>query len=235
MSKIILALDFSCKNELEDLMNKVTPDLCKLKVGKELYMSLGPQIVDELIDKGFDIFLDLKFHDIPNTVYKACYAASEKGIWMLNVHTSGGRDMLIAATNAIKDSKNNPYLIGVTMLTSLDSKDLKEIGFSESLLQNVLNLSTLAKMCGLNGVVCSPLEVEIITHKFGKDFIKVTPGIRLAGQDSTDQKRFTNPLDAIQRGSTYLVIGRSITNSSDPKYHLETLNNEIKRFISYNE
>ena len=125
MSKIILALDFSCKNELEDLMNKVTPDLCKLKVGKELYMSLGPQIVDELIDKGFDIFLDLKFHDIPNTVYKACYAASEKGIWMLNVHTSGGRDMLIAATNAIKDSKNNPYLIGVTMLTSLDSKDLK--------------------------------------------------------------------------------------------------------------
>ena len=226
--KIIVALDFSSTEQVYAFTDRVDPGLCRLKVGKELFTHAGPDLVRSLVDKGFDIFLDLKFHDIPNTVAKACTAAAELGVWMMNIHASGGRPMMEAAYEALTKRKGRrPLLIGVTVLTSLDRNDLNEMGILSSPAEQVLRLARLAQVSGLDGVVCSPQEVKVLRGELGKKFLLVTPGIRPAGSDRGDQKRVMTPVDAIQAGSNYLVIGRPITQADDPVMVLNTINQEI--------
>ena len=226
--KIIVALDFSSTEQVFAFTDRVDPGLCRLKVGKELFTHAGPDLVRSLVDKGFDIFLDLKFHDIPNTVAKACTAAAELGVWMMNIHASGGRPMMEAAYEALTKRKGRrPLLIGVTVLTSLDRNDLNEMGILSSPAEQVLRLARLAQVSGLDGVVCSPQEVKVLRGELGKKFLLVTPGIRPAGSDQGDQKRVMIPVDAIQAGSNYLVIGRPITQADDPVKVLNTINQEI--------
>ena len=226
--KIIVALDFSSTEQVFAFTDRVDPGLCRLKVGKELFTHAGPDLVRSLVEKGFDIFLDLKFHDIPNTVAKACTAAAELGVWMMNIHASGGRPMMEAAYEALTKRKGRrPLLIGVTVLTSLDRNDLNEMGILSSPAEQVLRLARLAQVSGLDGVVCSPQEVKVLRGELGKKFLLVTPGIRPAGSDRGDQKRVMTPVDAIQAGSNYLVIGRPITQADDPVMVLNTINQEI--------
>ena len=223
ISPIVIALDFKDKTSTLNLVNQLQPDLCRLKVGKELFVRCGPDLVKELIDKGFDIFLDLKFHDIPNTVAAACQAAADLGVWMVNVHASGGRKMMQAACEAIAGSSHQPLLIGVTVLTSLSREDIAEIGLDIEPQQQVLRLAKLAKDSGLDGVVCSPLEAALLKQQVAEDFCLVTPGIRPAGSDTGDQQRIMTPAKALQAGSDYLVIGRPITASSDPLKSLQEI------------
>lgn len=201
--------------------------MCKLKIGKELFTLAGPTLVRQLIDKGFDVFLDLKFHDIPNTVARACKVAADMGVWMLNVHALGGRNMLLAAREALEATENRPLLIAVTILTSMGKQDLEEIGLRGDPEDNVLRLAGLTQEAGLDGVVCSSREVNSLRQAQGKAFTLVTPGIRPAGSDAGDQKRIMTPMDAIQAGSDYLVIGRPVTQASDPVQTLRTINSEI--------
>ncbi len=223
ISPVVIALDFKDKVSTLNLVNQLQPDLCRLKVGKELFVRCGPDLVKELIDKGFDVFLDLKFHDIPNTVAAACQAAAELGVWMVNVHASGGRKMMQAAREAIADSSHQPLLIGVTVLTSLSREDIAEIGLDIEPQQQVLRLAKLAKDSGLDGVVCSPLEAALLKQQVAEDFCLVTPGVRPAGSDIGDQQRIMTPAKALQAGSDYLVIGRPITASSDPLKSLQAI------------
>ncbi len=223
ISPVVIALDFKDKVSTLNLVNQLQPDLCRLKVGKELFVRCGPDLVKELIDKGFDVFLDLKFHDIPNTVAAACQAAAELGVWMVNVHASGGRKMMQAAREAIADSSHQPLLIGVTVLTSLSREDIAEIGLDIEPQQQVLRLAKLAKDSGLDGVVCSPLEAALLKQQVVEDFCLVTPGVRPAGSDIGDQQRIMTPAKALQAGSDYLVIGRPITASSDPLKSLQAI------------
>jgi orotidine-5'-phosphate decarboxylase len=226
-SRIIVALDFSSERQVMDFTAQLEPSMCKLKVGKELFTLAGPTLVRQLIDKGFNVFLDLKFHDIPNTVARACKVAADMGIWMLNVHALGGRNMLLAAREAIETTTTPPLLIAVTILTSMGQQDLQEIGLSGNAEDNVLRLAALTQEAGLDGVVCSSREVSCLRQAQGETFTLVTPGIRPAGSDAGDQKRIMTPTDAIQAGSNYLVIGRPITQSRDPVQTLETINSEI--------
>jgi orotidine-5'-phosphate decarboxylase len=223
--RIIVALDFDCANHALDLVAKLDPRLCRLKVGKELFTIAGPQLVEKLTRSDFDVFLDLKFHDIPNTVSKACKAAASMGVWMLNVHALGGRKMLQAARDALPNSATK--LIAVTLLTSMDRNDLKDIGLQGEPDQIVQRLALLTKDCGLDGIVCSALEAENLRNKMGNDFCLVTPGIRPANGNLDDQKRVTTPLQAIKNGADYLVIGRPITQAKDPLLALQQLNQEI--------
>jgi len=226
-SRIIIALDFSSEKQVLDFTAQLEPSMCKLKVGKELFTLAGPTLVRQLIDKGFDVFLDLKFHDIPNTVACACKVAADMGVWMLNVHALGGRNMLLAAREALEGNGNRPLLIAVTILTSMGQQDLQEIGLSGNPEDNVLRLAALTHDAGLDGVVCSSREVSSLRQAQGETFTLVTPGIRPAGSDAGDQKRIMTPTDAIQAGSNYLVIGRPITQARDPVQTLETINTEI--------
>ncbi|MCC8997092.1 MAG: orotidine-5'-phosphate decarboxylase [Nitrosomonas sp.] len=213
--RIIVALDFDHAKTALDFCKKLSPQLCRLKIGKELFTAAGPAIIEKLTHQGFDIFLDLKFHDIPTTVAKACKAACELGVWMINVHASGGRKMLMAAREAVP--QNSTRLIAVTVLTSLNEHDLHEIGFSNSPQELVLKLAHLTQDCGLNGVVCSAQETTALRKELGRNFCLVTPGIRLIDNIKTDdQERVTTPHQAIANGSDYLVIGRPITQSPDP-------------------
>lgn len=223
ISPVVIALDFKDKASTLNLVNQLQPDLCRLKVGKELFVRCGPDLVKELIDKGFDVFLDLKFHDIPNTVAAACQAAAELGVWMVNVHASGGRKMMQAAREAITASSHQPLLIGVTVLTSLSREDIAETGLDIEPQQQVLRLAKLAKDSGLDGVVCSPLEAALLKQQVAQDFCLVTPGVRPAGSDIGDQQRIMTPAKALQAGSDYLVIGRPITASSDPLKSLQAI------------
>ncbi len=223
ISPVVIALDFKDKVSTLNLVNQLQPDLCRLKVGKELFVRCGPDLVKELIDKGFDVFLDLKFHDIPNTVAAACQAAAELGVWMVNVHASGGRKMMQAAREAIADSSHQPLLIGVTVLTSLSREDIAEIGLDIEPQEQVLRLAKLAKDSGLDGVVCSPLEAALLKQQVAEDFCLVTPGVRPAGSHIGDQQRIMTPAKALQAGSDYLVIGRPITASSDPLKSLQAI------------
>ncbi len=221
MSEIIIALDLDRKKALE-IAKELDPTLCKLKVGSELFTSSGPEIIEELKKLGFDIFLDLKFHDIPNTVASAVKVACNLGIWMTNVHASGGKQMMMSAVQALnKDIR--PILIGVTVLTSIGKIEAKNININ-TIEDHALSLAVLAKDSGLDGVVCSPKEVKKIKEICGKDFIAVTPGIRL-GNSEDDQNRVSSPKEAIQNGSDFLVIGRPITKSNQP---LKTLDSIIK-------
>ncbi len=226
-SRIIVALDFSSEKQVLEFTSQLEPSMCKLKVGKELFTLAGPELVRRLVESGFDVFLDLKFHDIPNTVARACKVAADLGVWMLNVHALGGRDMLVAARETLEISSNRPLLIAVTILTSMGQEDLQEIGLSGTPEDNVLRLANLTKEAGLDGVVCSSREVANLRQTLGEAFTLVTPGIRPAGSEAGDQKRIMRPVDAVQAGSNYLVIGRPITQSSDPIQTLHTINTEL--------
>jgi orotidine-5'-phosphate decarboxylase len=199
-----------------------------VKVGKELFVAAGPAVVARLQERGFEVFLDLKFHDIPNTVAGACRCAARLGVWMLNVHASGGEAMMRAAREAVDSVSRPPLLIGVTILTSLGDGDLGQIGFSGSAMDNVLRLARLARASGLDGVVCSAQEALAIREAAGADFVLVTPGIRLPEGDKGDQSRVVTPVDAVRRGANYLVIGRSITHSKDPAATLESIRKSLE-------
>jgi orotidine-5'-phosphate decarboxylase len=224
--RIIVALDFAGAEQALALTAKLDPALCRVKVGKELFTAAGPQVVEKIMSKGFEVFLDLKFHDIPNTVANACKAAAGLGVWMINVHALGGKRMLFAAREAVP--VGTVRLIAVTLLTSMERTDLNEIGLNEDPQQVVQRLALLAGDCGLDGVVSSALEVPGLRKIMGKDFCLVTPGIRPIDVSVDEQKRITTPRQAIENGSDYLVIGRPITQARDPISMLQRLNEEIE-------
>ncbi len=231
-SRIIVALDFPSAGEALALARRLDPTSCRLKIGKELFTLGGPQLVERLQSCGFQIFLDLKFHDIPHTVARACTAAAELGVWMINVHALGGRAMLAAAREAVHHSPQPPLLVAVTLLTSLADEDLRELGLQGTVLDNVARLAALARDCGLDGVVCSPREAGVIKASCGSGFLCVTPGIRPANAAHQDQKRTATPRQAIDNGADYLVVGRSITAASDPMAALHALQQELSADIA---
>ncbi len=214
-SPIIVALDMESEKAL-DLAKKLNPQECKVKVGSQLFTADGPIIIDKLNELGFDIFLDLKFHDIPNTVKKAVEVAIKMGVWMLNVHSLGGKEMLRAAYEVVEKVSIKPLLVGVTVLTSLNDKSLKEVGLGLNTEDQVLLLAELCQTEGLNGVVCSANELSVLRKHLEEDFLLVTPGIRSSGQESDDQKRISTASEAISNGADYIVIGREISNEIDP-------------------
>ena len=225
--KIIIALDYSTAEPALALADRLEPKLCRLKVGKELFTAAGPALVDKLIARGYGVFLDLKFHDIPNTAAQACRVAASLGVWMINVHALGGRKMLAAARDAVDKSEHQPKLIAVTLLTSMAKEDLADIGITATPAEMVLRLATLARDSGLDGVVCSALEAALLRRQFGGEFCLVTPGIRQAKDNHDDQSRVMTPQAALQAGSSYLVIGRPITQAKDPLQALLDINQEI--------
>ena len=225
ISPIIIALDLDYEDSLE-FAKKIDPEHCRLKVGSQLFTQKGPQIIEELSALGFDIFLDLKFHDIPNTVASAVEVASEMGVWMLNVHTSGGSKMMEAARLAANKSVNPPLVIGVTILTSLNQADMNELGV-KSIANQINDLASLAHKSSLDGIVCSAGDVKNIKSLLGEDFLTITPGIRSINAPKDDQSRVSSAKQAIEDGSDYLVIGRPITRSSDPLKSLEIFLKEI--------
>lgn len=216
-SPVIVALDFNTRAEALHLARQLSPDDCRMKVGKTLFTREGPDVVKALQDMGFDVFLDLKFHDIPHTVAGAVGAAAELGVWMVNVHASGGAAMLCAAREAANSVATPPLLIAVTVLTSSDENTLREIGVEHDLAVQVERLAALSANCGLDGVVCSVREVAALKNLFGKAFLTVTPGIRLPGNAQDDQTRVETPASAKASGSDYWVIGRPITRADDPQ------------------
>ena len=221
--RIIVPLDVPDTDAALALAARLDSKLCRVKVGKELFVAAGPAVVARLQERGFEVFLDLKFHDIPNTVAGACRAAARLGVWMMNVHASGGEAMLRAAREAIETVARPPLLIAVTVLTSLADKDLAQIGLAGSLLDNVERLARLARASGMDGVVCSAQEAPLIRNAAGEDFILVTPGIRLTSDSKDDQARIVTPVEAVRLGANYLVIGRSITQAADPAATLASI------------
>ncbi|HEC17731.1 MAG TPA: orotidine-5'-phosphate decarboxylase [Gammaproteobacteria bacterium] len=226
--RIIVALDFPSSDSALQLARRLDASQCRVKVGKELFTRAGPALVEQLQQMGFEVFLDLKYHDIPNTTAQACLAAAELGVWMVNVHALGGRRMMGAAREAIDKASHRPLLIAVTILTSLDSDELHEIGLSGSPADNVLRLARLAESAGLDGVVCSAKEVSTLRQVVADNFQLVTPGVRPAGAAVGDQKRVTTPQEAMQLGSSYLVVGRPITQAEDPLAALAAINASIE-------
>ncbi len=227
-SKIIVALDFSTAAEAIALAEQLDPAACRVKVGKELFTRSGPESVEKLVALGFDLFLDLKYHDIPNTVARACEAAADLGVWMVNVHASGGRRMMESAREALARREEAPLLIAVTVLTSMDRGDLSEIGLESDPAEQVVRLARLAQQSGMDGVVCSPREITPLRMELGSDFRLVTPGIRPAGSATGDQKRIMTPAEAVSLGSDWLVIGRPITAAEDPLAALNAINQELE-------
>lgn len=226
-NRIIIALDMASADEVMSLLRQLDPASCRVKVGKELFTRYGPTLVREISGMGFDIFLDLKFHDIPNTVNKAVAAAAELGVWMLTLHAAGGADMLRAAHEAIANSEHKPLLVAVTLLTSLEQDDLAVQGVQRTPLEQVQRLASLAQECGMDGVVCSAAEAGELRKLLRKDFLLVTPGIRPQGDTANDQKRIVTPAAAVQQGSDYLVIGRPITRAREPLEKLSQIQQEI--------
>lgn len=226
-SPIIIALDYPNLAQALEFAAQVDPHQCRLKVGKELFTRCGPALVDKLVGQGFDVFLDLKFHDIPNTVARACVAAADLGIWMLNVHALGGRKMMEAARTALSAQRRPPVLLAVTILTSLDEQDISEIGLAGTVAQNVIQLASLAQQAGMDGVVCSPRELAGVRQSSGAQFCLVTPGIRPRDSATDDQKRTMTPIEALREGADYLVIGRPITAAADPAQALRAIQSEI--------
>lgn len=227
-SKIIVALDYANAKDALSLVDQLDPTQCKLKVGKELFTAAGPALVEQLVAKDFKVFLDLKFHDIPNTVKKACKTASDLGVWMLNVHASGGSAMMQAALEGVDQSNENPYLIAVTVLTSMNQATLSEIGIQIPVQEQVLRLATLTQTAGLHGVVCSAQEATLLRQHTNPDFLLVTPGIRPANASKDDQSRIVTPPDALNQGASYLVIGRPITQAEQPQKALEAILQSIQ-------
>ena len=227
-AKVVVALDFDNKQDALAFVDKIQPSDCRLKVGKEMFTYFGPEFVKELVDRGFDVFLDLKFHDIPNTVAKAVTAAAELGVWMVNVHASGGLKMMQKAKEALKQYGDKaPLLIAVTVLTSMEESDLKTLGIDKTPAEQVDYLAKLTKQAGLDGVVCSAWEAESLKQTLGQDFKLVTPGIRPTGASVNDQKRIMTPEQAVGVGVDYLVIGRPITKAEDPHAVLQQINESL--------
>jgi len=227
--KIIVALDYADASAALALVARLDPVLCRLKVGKELFTVAGPELVRALVARGFEVFLDLKFHDIPNTVAAACRAAAGLGVWMLNVHASGGRRMMTAAQEALAELPQPPLLIAVTVLTSMSAEDLGEVGVSDAPADQVLRLARLTQQCKLDGVVCSAQEAALLRAELGADFRLVTPGIRPAGSEVGDQRRVMTPTEALRAGATDLVIGRPITAAPDPLAALKQIQFELQK------
>ena len=227
-SKIIVALDYEKEAEALALVDQIDPSLCRLKVGKEMFTTLGINFVKQLHQRNFDVFLDLKYHDIPNTVARAVRSAADLGVWMVDLHASGGLRMMEEAKRILEPyGKDAPLLIAVTVLTSMEDLDLLQIGINASPMEQVLRLAHLTQRAGLDGVVCSPQEVEILRNACGEDFKLVTPGIRPIGADFGDQRRVMPPTAAIRAGSDYLVIGRPITKADNPAEVLRSINASI--------
>lgn len=217
-SKLIVALDFNTEKDALNLIEKLDPHHCALKVGSELFTLFGTQFVKRLIQRQFKVFLDLKFHDIPNTVSKACKAGADLGVWMMNVHAAGGTNMMHAARDALESyGVDRPLLIAVTVLTSFNQNELSTIGINIPIIEQVKKLAVLAKESGLDGVVCSAQEVKVIKNICDVPFITVTPGIRLETSPKDDQSRVMTPKQAMEVGSDYLVVGRPITQATDPQ------------------
>lgn len=226
--KIIVALDFPSQNPALALADQLDPAKCRLKVGKELFTRSGPELVKSLQGRGFDVFLDLKFHDIPNTTSAAVAAAADLGVWMVNVHASGGEKMMVACRERLESfGADKPLLIAVTVLTSMSDADLAGIGIIDSAEAHVSRLATLTRNCGLDGVVCSAQEAPRLKTEQGADFQLITPGIRPLTADKGDQQRIMTPTDALKAGSDYLVIGRPITQAPDPLAALEAIHAEV--------
>ena len=228
-SKIIVALDYEKEAEALALVDQIDPSLCRLKVGKEMFTTLGINFVKQLHQRNFDVFLDLKYHDIPNTVARAVRSVADLGVWMVDLHASGGLRMMEEAKRILEPyGKDAPLLIAVTVLTSMEDLDLLQIGINASPMEQVLRLAHLTQRAGLDGVVCSPQEVEIVRNACGEDFKLVTPGIRPIGDDFGDQRRVMTPTAAIRAGSDYLVIGRPITKADNPVEVLRSINASIR-------
>ena len=227
--RVIVALDFPDAHAAQTFAERLSPTHCRLKVGMELFTAAGPKVVENLVSRGFDVFLDLKYHDIPTTVARACTQAASLGVWMLNVHVLGGKKMLLAAREAVERLARRPLLIGVTVLTSHGADDIADLGWERGdVARHVERLAGLAEAAGLDGVVCSPQETGQLRRRFGKDFLLVTPGVRPAGVVADDQSRTRTPADAVADGSDYLVIGRPITRAADPAAVLAAINREIQ-------
>ncbi|MFH7764675.1 orotidine-5'-phosphate decarboxylase [Acinetobacter sp. BSP-28] len=220
---IIVALDAKSQYDVLTIAEQLDPALCRVKVGKELFTHEGPSVVKALHDKGFEVFLDLKFHDIPNTTAQAVCAAADLGVWMVNVHASGGRKMMETCVERLKAGNYNTQLIAVTVLTSMGREDLKDIGLDIEPFEQVKRLAKLTQESGLDGVVCSAQEAKMLREILGQDFALVTPGIRPAGSAADDQKRIVTPKQAMLDGSTHLVIGRPITKSENPHQTLKDI------------
>ncbi|HBX37478.1 MAG TPA: orotidine-5'-phosphate decarboxylase [Pseudohongiella sp.] len=226
-NRIIVALDFDNRADAMTLLDKLSPQSCRVKVGKELFTRFGPDLVREVQQRGFEVFLDLKFHDIPNTVAKAVAAAAELGVWMLTLHASGGEAMMRAAREALADSEHKPLLVAVTVLTSMAEEDLMAQGIARATEEQVQRLAAIAQESGMDGAVCSASEAASLRKLLSENFLLVTPGIRPAGDAADDQKRIVTPGDAVHAGSNYLVIGRPITRARHPDVKLQTILEEI--------
>lgn len=226
-SPVIVALDYDNLADVELLASRLDPASCRLKVGKELFTYCGPRVVEVLHNKGFEVFLDLKFHDIPNTVAGAVRAAATLGVWMVNIHASGGERMMSAAVDALAGFNKPPILTAVTVLTSMQRADLAAVGVDCEPVEQVRRLAALAEKSGLDGVVCSAQEAPVLRSSVSKTFMLVTPGIRPQGSATGDQKRIATPVQAIADGSDYLVIGRPITQSPDPLATLQEINRQL--------
>jgi orotidine-5'-phosphate decarboxylase len=225
--RIIVALDFPATKPALDLVASLEPGLCRLKIGKEMFTRFGPGFVEQFVSRGFDVFLDLKFHDIPNTVAAACAAAADLGVWMVNVHASGGRRMMEAARDRLESCQKRPLLTAVTILTSLGGEDIAEVGFQGEPDENVRRLARLAEMSGMDGVVCSPREAVQVRAQAGDEFLIVTPGVRPGNASTDDQKRVMTPAEAVANGADFLVIGRPITAAGDPLQSLRDIRAEL--------
>ena len=228
-NKIIVALDYEKESDALALVDQIDPNLCRLKVGKEMFTTLGMNFVKQLHQRNFDVFLDLKYHDIPNTVARAVRSAADLGVWMVDLHASGGLRMMEEAKRILEPyGKDAPLLIAVTVLTSMEDLDLLQIGINASPMEQVLRLAHLTQRAGLDGVVCSPQEVKILRNACGEEFKLVTPGIRPIGADFGDQRRVMTPTAAVRAGSDYLVIGRPITKADNPVEILRSINASIR-------
>lgn len=224
-SPVVVALDYANRDNALAFVDRIDPCDCRLKVGKEMFTLFGPQFVRELQQRGFDIFLDLKFHDIPNTAAHAVKAAADLGVWMVNVHASGGARMMTAAKEALLPfGADAPLLIAVTVLTSMEASDLQDIGITATPAEHAERLARLTQQCGLDGVVCSAQEAVRFKSELGQAFKLVTPGIRPQGSDAGDQRRIMTPEQALQAGVDYMVIGRPVTQSADPAQTLKAIN-----------
>jgi orotidine-5'-phosphate decarboxylase len=221
--KIIVALDFADADSALAMARRLSPQLCRLKVGKELFTSAGPALLEQVHRLGFEVFLDLKFHDIPNTVAQACKSAAALGVWMLNVHALGGRAMMTAAQQALAGMPQRPRLIAVTVLTSMTQSDLFDVGIAASPSEAALRLTRLTVQCALDGVVCSAQEASVLRRECGAQFLLVTPGIRFEDSAADDQKRIATPAFALANGASYLVVGRPITRAADPLVALRAM------------
>jgi orotidine-5'-phosphate decarboxylase len=231
--KVVVALDFDDANTANELISKLDPRACRLKIGKEMFTYFGPDWVKSVVALGFDVFLDLKFHDIPNTVAKAVKAAASLGVWMVNVHASGGPEMMKAAIEALKEmGEDRPLLTAVTVLTSMDQSQLDSVLGNRQINEQVKRLAMLAQECGLDGVVCSAQEAIELRQLVNDNFLLVTPGIRPLGTSSGDQVRVATPLSAIESGVNYLVIGRPITQAPDPLNSLNEINASICHLVN---